>query len=198
MITLGVATSSIIEDQVESVAAMLISAAPEHYALLPDDSRGGASSCVVSQLFNAGTEFENIFCIHEDGVVAGLVAHYPTAEIVARKQKSLRELIRMIPGHLRGAFMAAASAHSRDIPEAEAGAIYLARVAVSAERQGRGLGKLLLERFLEQLEAGSKVALHVNAQNLTAIRLYHKLGFAVSGQPNTAYLLMTREVSQLV
>ncbi len=60
---------------------------------------------------------------------------------------------------------------------------HLARLAVHPERQGRGLGRLLVEQMLRFFEAQGVRRITVNTQedNLRSQRLYRRLGFRFTG-----------------
>lgn len=193
-ITLGRATSVTVQSQAHDLAEMLVAAAPESFATLPSDLLEKAYSCIVDNLLKPGTEFENIFCIFEGKDVVGVIAHYPSAEIKFRKQKLLRELTRIVPANLRGTFLATASEQSVNLPKVEMISTYLARVAVSRDRRGRGIGRRLIEGFLQQFDPGNRLTLHVNSQNVAAIQLYRQCGFVMTKQPGVSYDLMVKEI----
>ena len=55
--------------------------------------------------------------------------------------------------------------------------IHIINIAVKSSMQGRGYGKLLLKRFLDQLPIKSSVFLEVKHINFPAINLYLSVGF---------------------
>jgi ribosomal protein S18 acetylase RimI-like enzyme len=61
---------------------------------------------------------------------------------------------------------------------------YIWGVYVRKEYRGQGIGKKLMEKALEELVKNKeieKVDLNVNTSQLSAVRLYEKLGFVVAG-----------------
>jgi ribosomal protein S18 acetylase RimI-like enzyme len=71
--------------------------------------------------------------------------------------------------------------------------IYLARVALLPEWQGRGIGRSIVLSLLAQAAAtGKTVVLEVLHSNPRAARLYEELGFEVTGRSET-HLFMRAE-----
>lgn len=64
----------------------------------------------------------------------------------------------------------------------ERNAIELTYIGVAASAQGKGLGRTLLEKFVEESRAKGyhSVVLSVEAENKSAIALYEKFGFKIS------------------
>jgi ribosomal protein S18 acetylase RimI-like enzyme len=61
---------------------------------------------------------------------------------------------------------------------------YIWGVYVKKENRGKGIGKLLMESLLEEIEKNKeieKIDLNVNTSQLSAVRLYEKLGFKIVG-----------------
>ncbi|EKD46701.1 MAG: Acetyltransferase [uncultured bacterium] len=61
---------------------------------------------------------------------------------------------------------------------------YVWGVYVRKEHRGKGIGKMLMESLLEELAKNKeleKVDLNVNTSQLSAVRLYEKLGFKIAG-----------------
>lgn len=65
--------------------------------------------------------------------------------------------------------------------EMEKDAIELTYIGVAASHQGKGLGKILLNKFIEQsrLKGYHSVVLSVEAENKAALALYEKFGFKI-------------------
>ena len=61
--------------------------------------------------------------------------------------------------------------------------LHILNVAVAPDFRGRGIGKRLLDRLVEEARALSvrAVTLEVRESNHTAIRLYERTGFALAG-----------------
>lgn len=75
-------------------------------------------------------------------------------------------------------------------------------VAVAADAQGRGIGRLLVQHLVEHArQAGARVLhLEVRADNAPALALYERLGFVATGRRRDYYgrgrdaLLMSRQL----
>jgi [ribosomal protein S18]-alanine N-acetyltransferase len=67
---------------------------------------------------------------------------------------------------------------------------HLARLAVNASMQGRGIGRALLEDLFAKLEDHSIFRLSVNTQsdNIVSLSLYHKMGFVRTGEQYPVYI----------
>jgi len=67
---------------------------------------------------------------------------------------------------------------------------HLARLAVNKSMQGRGIGRALLGDLFAELEEQGIYRLSVNTQsdNAVSLNLYHKLGFARTGEQYPVYL----------
>ena len=73
--------------------------------------------------------------------------------------------------------------------ERRADELFIANIAIVPERQGRGLGAVIVGDLLaEAARAGVAVRLQVLRVN-PARRLYERLGFAIEGETPTHYLL---------
>jgi ribosomal protein S18 acetylase RimI-like enzyme len=67
-------------------------------------------------------------------------------------------------------------------------ALYLSRIAVTAELRGRGLGRVLVEEFMRRGRASGfrRFSLDVSADNSPAIALYRSLSFQVEATRRAA------------
>ena len=68
---------------------------------------------------------------------------------------------------------------------------HLARLAVLPENQDHGIGKALLVDLLSQFARRGivKVTVNTQADNLSSLNLYHKLGFHLTGEEYPVYQL---------
>jgi ribosomal protein S18 acetylase RimI-like enzyme len=73
----------------------------------------------------------------------------------------------------------------------EADGLYLARIELLPERQGRGIGTALIRSFQEQ---GRPIRLHVFAANHNACELYERLGFTEQSESGRLTMVDTPEV----
>lgn len=65
----------------------------------------------------------------------------------------------------------------------EAETMWLRKLYVLPELQGRGVGRLLLDTAMAHFAPVSDIRLNVNAQNLPAIAAYERWGFGVIDRP---------------
>jgi len=74
----------------------------------------------------------------------------------------------------------------------------VSRLYVDTERQGHGLGRMLMEAALRhpRLADAGRVSLQVWEENERAVRLYESLGFAVTG--TKAFTVGSETVEDLV
>ena len=66
----------------------------------------------------------------------------------------------------------------------EAGVVQIRQMAVRAERQGRGLGRALMDAAEAAIRADGIDRIYLNAR-ATAVGFYEKLGYRVVGKPFT-------------
>lgn len=82
----------------------------------------------------------------------------------------------------------------------EPGTVHLARIIVSPEWRGRGLGRLLCQRLIEHASRHfqpSLLTLKVYVENQAAVSLYRSLGFAEAPEaPGAGAILMKRPVQR--
>ena len=66
---------------------------------------------------------------------------------------------------------------------------HLARLAVRPELQGRGLGAALVSDLIERIQnnGGTRVTVNTQADNMSSLALYHKLGFRRTGEQYPVY-----------
>jgi ribosomal protein S18 acetylase RimI-like enzyme len=75
--------------------------------------------------------------------------------------------------------------------------VFIANIAILPEHQKQGVGSQVIVEIIEKADAQNKpVALRVLKVNLAARALYQRLGFGVTGETDTHYV-MAREPSQL-
>ncbi|TCS16124.1 GNAT family N-acetyltransferase [Caulobacter sp. BK020] len=78
-----------------------------------------------------------------------------------------------------------------------ADALHLIDIAVVPERRGQGIGGAILRALMDEAAAaGRPVTLQVARDNLAAQRLYHRLGFALTGADETYLTLCSTTHSQ--
>jgi ribosomal-protein-alanine N-acetyltransferase len=69
-----------------------------------------------------------------------------------------------------------------------AGEAELLLLAVAPERQGRGIGRQLLEQFLERARASGAARVHLEVRDgNAAVAMYYRAGFAAAGRRQNYY-----------
>ncbi len=63
----------------------------------------------------------------------------------------------------------------------------LTNIAVHPERRQKGIGAMLMQRMLEELDAGTQIFLEVRVSNAPAIALYERFGFRQVGTRKRYY-----------
>jgi len=116
--------------------------------------------------------YENMLVYEDESGICGVISGYDGADL----------------NLLRSPFLhfVASSYHFKDIPEDEtqAGEFYIDCISVAADKQGRGIGKKLINAMIGQLTntKHSKAGLLVSKDNPDAERLYTSLGFKIASQ----------------
>lgn len=84
----------------------------------------------------------------------------------------------------------------------EDGSVYLNGLAIDPDFQGQGVGRAVMEQFLDQVKDAPRVWLVVHPDNTRAIELYQSFGFSITdrkedyhgdGEPR---IILTRDQSQ--
>ena len=115
--------------------------------------------------------YENTLVAIENGEIIGAISAYDGGKL-KELRKPFLEFLKM-------------NFDYRDTPEDEtqAGEYYLDTVSVSAQHQGKGIGRNLVEAMIQKAKSNGfkKVGLLVDIENPTAKKLYLKIGFQVVG-----------------
>jgi ribosomal protein S18 acetylase RimI-like enzyme len=151
-----------------------------------DDAR--VAECILRTMFaSEGNLFsyQHAETASVSGEPAGLQVSYPGSTM---KQLEFRTLLRFIaaaglPSAIR---MVWRSFPLQSIAEAAPDEYFLAHLAVLPEFEGRGLGRRLLERSMENARRGGfrKLTLTVDADNSRALGLYTRSGFVITASSN--------------
>ena len=124
------------------------------------------------QLENNQYSYENTLVYEENGEIIG--------SIIAYDGSKLNELRKPFLDFLKANF----NFHQTPEDETEDGEYYLDNLSVSAQHQGKGVGKKLIEAMLNLAkEKGfEKVGLLVDVENPSAKKLYERIGFQIVGK----------------
>lgn len=124
----------------------------------------------------------------------------------AEKQRFCDSQFDLQHGHFLGQFPAAAylvieqlgRGIGRLYVDTRGAAFHLIDIALLREARGRGVGSALIRDLQARAGAmGKPMALHVLAQNVGARRLYERLGFVASGEPQGMHLPMRWQAGKL-
>jgi ribosomal protein S18 acetylase RimI-like enzyme len=113
-----------------------------------------------------------------EAAAGGYVA-WPSEEVTERRWADAQALFKAFSGPERQALRLRLSAAATLFVPPEPASYYLSKVGVLAPYRGRGHGRRLVERYLEE---GARLghqsfSLDVSADNAAAVRLYQALGF---------------------
>jgi ribosomal protein S18 acetylase RimI-like enzyme len=143
---------------------------------------------------------DRVTLLLEDDAVHGASVALAGAELAACRSADGRALLAETPSAGRGALLGRLAAVRSLFAPVAAEEWYLSKVAVAPGRRGRGIGRRLVESYLERGTAAgfSRFRLDVEAGNSVAIGLYESLGFRVthdtsSDSAKMRYLGMTME-----
>jgi ribosomal protein S18 acetylase RimI-like enzyme len=113
--------------------------------------------------------YENIFVYEEETQVCGMISAYDGALLETLRAPFLLYLDQVYGFN-----------HQLE-DETQAGEYYIDCISVSPDKQGKGIGKVLIKALLDYAEAHQQhtVGLLVNKENPNAEKLYTNLGFKV-------------------
>lgn len=174
------------------VADLVYQAFPEFYQLF-SANRKSVLDCLVAQLREPRSELGLPRLMLLEGRVAGVYCQTPTADVSRRRMISFRRLLAIPSGHPNAS--AAASAFGAKVQPLPHDSIVLARIAVSPDFRGQGLGKRLLHAFVaEGRRLGfRRVYSQVAATNTASLHMHESLGFTrVSGWESFDHLTLER------
>jgi ribosomal protein S18 acetylase RimI-like enzyme len=117
-----------------------------------------------------------------DGNVAGLVLDYPARTMTRLEPPTLLQYLGTM-GVLNTLRMVRRSFPLHGIAEATPDQYFLAHIAVLPEYEGRGLGRLMLQRAEDRARAGGfhRITLTVDVDNSRAAKMYRRAGWEITG-----------------
>jgi ribosomal protein S18 acetylase RimI-like enzyme len=167
----------LIKTQSEFFLNAVVGADPDFFSMLSQfcpDYR----TRIIALALNKDSDISDPWIVMEDKLAIGLMAVHPLSEVQSRQLVSLRH-------YLDGIFdkvgfheaIKKFSKNKTDINTPEA--LYLTRIYVSPNHRSRGIGQILMKKFLcHQFSHDHKAyALHVRNNNFKAIEFYKKYGF---------------------
>lgn len=130
--------------------------------------------------FGFVSELSDYVTMIDGGEVLGIICYYPLVEAEERKMVGLKSLLGMVSAKNRATVMQRLKSFTAGIPTpVQQSGLYLARVAVAANRQGSGVAQQLMAAVFDHacIQHHGEVLLHVDSQNNRAQRFYVKSGF---------------------
>jgi ribosomal protein S18 acetylase RimI-like enzyme len=114
-----------------------------------------------------------------DGAIAGVIAAFPTDEMVARAGAFLRVSLRTLPPWRWARALRVYYAGARSVPRPPGGALYVDALATEPSKRRRGVARALLEdaERLARRRGLPNVALDTALDNAPARALYRSAGF---------------------
>ena len=162
----------------------------EFYDLVPVPE-GRVVELIGDQIGLAGSELADTYVATCDGAIAGMYAAFPAAKLRSAQMLSVVKLAAALPAAERATFMKAIDTFRQGIPLLDASTgWYLSRIAVDPGFLRRGIGRVLLEHFLEGARAHGEAWLHVHDANSGALAFYASHGFQESARHEKGYRLL--------
>lgn len=175
------------------VAAILHDSFPEFYGLFTSPDKELFAN-LTNQMLKPSTEISDTYVLVDNGTVLGALSWYPAEQAAIRQMSSLKSLI-ALPDTPKD-IMSNLVSFRNSVPSADLEGAYLARIAIKAEYQGKGLGKALLQDFeAKALDEGfTRTCLHVHQDNAKGIGFYKAAGYTIRKQAKANYFVMTKSI----
>lgn len=175
MMTRIVTLAEIEESHRATLAPLIRSVLPEHYALLCPDSVE-ADAIIVRQMSMPSELSTGFAALGDNGRPVGVVCFYPVAE---REMRQTTALLRTIPAARRASSMTALRQHSQAIAPIVGEGIYIARLVVDPQLRAHGIGRQLMTavEHVAVRDHHDRITLHLHRDNAGARRFYESCGF---------------------
>jgi ribosomal protein S18 acetylase RimI-like enzyme len=162
----------------------------------PATARSALTSCVCSATSEISAELVTTL-VDATGRMLGGYVGLDGAELQHRRQQDTLAFLRAVPQHDRPGLMRRMRAGRALFPPVAAEDQYLSKIGVRPDARGMGVGRYLVERFIELAasDGRQRVRLDVHAANTPAVTLYRSIGFRVvresrSDEAEMSYLAM--------
>jgi ribosomal protein S18 acetylase RimI-like enzyme len=170
------------------VAKLFREALPDYYELLPVPE-AERLAVIVRQIETPGSELAESFAALGAKIVIGAYCALDVERLTPAQLLASAEVFRHLAPERRPSVKQALRAFREQFEPPPAASVYLARIAVAESARGQGIASSLLGHLAER--AGPRpLSLHVRRDNLSAISLYRRHGFAEIGSSSRAYALM--------
>ncbi len=163
----------------DQLATLIYSANSGYYNLFSPELNNLLPS-IKSQLAEPLSEIGSIYCINDDkGHILGEYTCYDLAEMNNRQLVSLKSLLTI--NSLNKTIKQNLIAFKSQLVAIEYPSLYLSNIAVTPERKKMGIGSEALLHFhhTAKTKGFGFVSLHVNRENLSAIKFYIKMGYQI-------------------
>ena len=177
--------------QLRRCAKLVFNAGRGYYDLIKAD-RGLVERQIAKQVGQPGTELENIFIVLIESEVAGLHACISTEVLPYVMMEGTLRLLRGLDREVQKDFLGRLKQARPSLPDLPERSLYLARMAVSDDFQGRGVATVLMEDFFEHRSYETSYCLHVLTDNTRAADFYRRLGFDWFGEEEAGFRAMYR------
>lgn len=170
-------------------AALIFDTLPEFYQIITQ-YREHAMKIIHKEFSLDASEIGSAVCACENTQVTGVYAGLLASQVVRARTLLLARIYRSTPPGVREALKVRIKDYSAQFPRVPDDSYYLARLAVTTDRFGTGLGKALLNSFFRDGSVIGSYSLHVRADNRRAIHFYERHGFSVIRVQRTRFTVM--------
>ena len=177
--------------QLSRCAKLVFNAGLGYYDLIKAD-RGLVERQIAKQVGQPGTELESIFIVLIESEVAGLHACLSTELLPNVMMEGTLRLLRGLDRGVQKDFLGRLKQARPSLPTLPERSLYLARMAVSDDFQGRGVAGVLMRDFFGHRSYETSYCLHVLTDNTRATRFYRRLGFDWFGEEEAGFRAMYR------
>jgi hypothetical protein len=165
------------------LAQLIVSAAPQFYALLPC-SEQKMLTLVAEQIGEPGTELQNTYILRYGGRVSSILSAVGDNQIATARLSSSMNFIRKLGRSERACFLSTLKRFSKELEPIDEPGIYISRLATVSTSNTAGAGARLLKWFL-LLSGPGLYTCHVHKDNTIAMWLNQKVGFKLISELNT-------------
>ena len=176
------------------IANLFCLATPEYCGLLKT-LKGNKIKFLKNIVSKTGTELENFITLEDKKKIIGLCSAYPSSEIKKRQLKTNLIMRNCIIKNNRNIFSKKIQKNINSLPSIKTKTLYLSRYSILHKYQGKGLGKLLLDKILFYQSKFRFISLHVNTKNKKAIKFYSQNNFKKISKKNNYILYKKKLVS---
>jgi hypothetical protein len=164
------------------LAQLIVSAAPQFYALLPCSGQK-MLTLVAEQIGEPGTELQSTYVLRHAGRISSILSAVEGNQITTARLGSSMNFIRKLRRSERACFMSNLKLFSKELEPIDKSGIYISRLATTPASNTAGAGARLLKWFLLSSGPGLYTC-HIHKDNTIAMWLNQKVGFKLISEPN--------------